>query len=71
MLRVTGSGIEKVLNCVNLRFVGLIRGKYLNGRTLESFAEVCAGPPGQLSRWTCFAKITNKKVIAENQAKIY
>ena len=35
----------------------------------EPFREVCAGPHGQLFRWTCFLKDNNKNVIAENQAK--
>ena len=38
---------------------------------VEPFWElgVCAGPPGQLSRWTCFSKITNKKVPKIKQKK--
>ena len=47
----------------------LIGGKCINGRKLEPFREVCAGPHGQLFRWTCFLKNNNKNVIAENQAK--
>ena len=43
----------------------------MNGRKLEPFREVCTGPPGQLSHWTCFSKITNQKVIAKNQVKKY
>ena len=51
-----------------LNVVLLIGGNCINGRKLESFGEVYAGPTKQLSRLTCFSKITNKKVIAENQA---
>ena len=41
-------------------------------RKLEPFREVCVCCPGQLSRWTCFSEITNKKkIIGENQAKKY
>ena len=66
-----GLDIEKMLNVVNLRFFHLIGGKCINGRKLEPFGDVFAGPPGQLSLWTCFPKITNKKVITTflNQAK--
>ena len=49
----------------------LIGRKCINGRKLESFGEVYTGPPRQLSHWTRFSKITNKKVIAKNQAKKY
>ena len=62
-----------MLNIVNLRFFHLIGGKYINGRRLEPFGEVCAGPPAwttfSLDMFFFFPKITNKIFIAENQAK--
>ena len=62
-------GQKKMLTVIKLICFHLTGGKCINGRKLEPFEEVFAGPPGQLSRWTCFSKLTNKKVITKNQAK--
>ena len=45
-------GHRKKAECCKLKiFFYLIGGKCINGRKLEPFGEVCAGPPGQPSRW--------------------
>ena len=58
-----------MLNVVNLRFFHLIGGKCINVRKLEPFGEICTSPPGQLARWTCFSKITNKKLSLKIKRK--
>ena len=57
----------KLVFCVYTRKIKIdhfIGGNCINGRTLDHFGDVCAGPAGQLSRWTCFSRITNKKKLS-------
>ena len=44
------TGSDKKMLSVKLRCFHLTGGKCINGRKLEPFGEVFAGPPGQLSR---------------------